>query len=342
MRRILHIDMDAFFASVEQKRNPELIGKPVIIGGDGDPKKRGVVSTASYEARKFGIHSGMPLRTAYKLCPNAIFLPVDYEEYLKVSKLVKNILKDISSIMEDVGIDEAFLDITELERSSEDIAREIKERIKEKTGLTCSIGIGPNKLLAKIASDMQKPNGLTILSEKDIPDRLWPLPARKLIGVGPKTEAYLKELGVQTIGDIASLPIDTLIKHFGKSFGNYLYYASRGIDESPLITHWEPKSMSREITFQKDTNDWQFMAKTLSALVKELIADMKLSNYTGKTITVKVKYHDFKTVTRAKTLEDYSIDIDKIRKAAFECFSRIELKKKVRLIGLRIGKLKKG
>ncbi len=333
--------MDAFFASVEQKRNPELIGKPVIIGGDGDPKKRGVVSTASYEARKFGIHSGMPLRTAYKLCPNAIFLPVDYEEYLKVSNLVKKILKDISPIMEDVGIDEAFLDISEIERPSEDIAREIKERIKKETGLTCSIGIAPNKLLAKIASDMQKPDGLTILSEKDIPARLWPLPARKLIGVGPKTEIYLKKLGIQTIGDIASLSLETLIRHFGRSFGNYLYYASRGIDESPLITHWEPKSMSREITFQRDTNDWQFMAKTLSMLIKELIEDMKRSNYAGKTVTVKIKFYDFKIVTRSKTLEDYTIDPEKIRRAAFECFNRIDLKKKVRLIGLRIGNLKK-
>jgi DNA polymerase-4 len=193
MRRILHIDMDAFFSSVEQKRHPELVGKPVVVGGEGDPAKRGVVSTASYEARKFGIHSAMPLRTAYSLCPEAIFVPVDYEEYSRVSGEVKAILKQFSPIIEDVGIDEAFLDISSIDRPSEEIAKEIKKRIKDETDLTCSIGIAPNKLLAKIASDMQKPDGLTIIMEDDIQRRIWPLSVRKLWGVGPKTEAYLKK-----------------------------------------------------------------------------------------------------------------------------------------------------
>ncbi|MDI6801444.1 MAG: DNA polymerase IV [Thermodesulfovibrionales bacterium] len=341
MRRILHIDMDAFFAAVEQKRHPELIGKPVVIGGDGDPTKRGVVSTASYEARKFGIHSAMPLRTAYKLCPGAVFLPVDYREYSRISRIVKNIPKEISPIMEDVGIDEAFLDISKIEKSSEEIAKEIKKRIKEETGLTCSIGIAPNKLLAKIASDMQKPDGLTILTERDIASHIWPMPVRKLQGVGPKTEAHLKGMGIETIGKLASMPIDKLIEHFGKSFGYYLYEASRGVDESPLITYWEPKSTSREITFQRDTDNWQFMAKTLAELSKEVVDDMCQTGYIGKTVTVKVKFHDFKIVTRAKTLDNYTISLDEIRKAAFECLSRIELKKKVRLIGMRIGKLEK-
>jgi DNA polymerase-4 len=341
MRRILHIDMDAFFAAVEQRRHPELIGKPVVIGGDGDPTKRGVVSTASYEARKFGIHSAMPLRSAYKLCPDAVFLPVDYREYSRVSKIVKNILKEISPIMEDVGIDEAFFDISQIEKSSEEIAKEIKKRIKDETGLTCSIGIAPNKLLAKIASDMQKPDGLTIITEDDVKSKICPLAVRKLWGVGPKTEAYLKGMGIKTVGELASLPLDILIEHFGKSFGNYLYNASRGIDESPLITHWEPKSTSREITFQKDTDNWQFMAKTLAELAKEVVDDMRQTGYIGKTVTVKVKFHDFKIVTRAKTLNDYTISLDEIRKAAFECLGRIDLKKKVRLIGVRIGKLEK-
>jgi DNA polymerase-4 len=170
-RRILHIDMDAFFSAVEQKRRPKLVGKPVVVGGEGDPTKRGVVSTASYEARKFGIHSAMPLRTAYKLCPDAVFLPVDYEEYSRVSEEVKAILREFSPIMEDVGIDEAFLDLSSFERPSEEIAREIKKRIKDETDLTCSIGIAPNKLLAKMASELQKPDGLTVIGENDIPDR---------------------------------------------------------------------------------------------------------------------------------------------------------------------------
>lgn len=215
--------MDAFFSSVEQKRHPELVGKPVVIGGDGDPTKRGVVSTASYEARKFGIRSAMPLRTAYKLCPEAVFLPVDYEEYSRVSSRFKDVLRGFTPILEDVGIDEAFLDISSVERSSEDIAKEIKKRIKEETDLNCSIGIAPNKLLAKIASDMEKPDGLTILTGEDIEKRIWPLPVRKLWGVGPKTEAYLKEkINIRTIGELAALPLEKLVEEFGESYGNYL------------------------------------------------------------------------------------------------------------------------
>ena len=199
MRRILHIDMDAFFAAVEQKRNPNLIGKALVIGGSGDPTQRGVVSTASYEARKFGIHSAMPLRTAHKLCPHAVFLPVDYREYARVSAKIKDILRKFCPLMQDVGIDEAFLDISQIDKPSEEIAKEIKMAIRQETGLTCSIGIAPNKLLAKIASDMQKPDGLTIIVKDDIENRIWPLPVRKLWGVGPKTEASLREIDIETI-----------------------------------------------------------------------------------------------------------------------------------------------
>ncbi|HMK50584.1 MAG TPA: DNA polymerase IV, partial [Thermodesulfovibrionales bacterium] len=244
MRRILHVDMDAFFAAVEEKRHPELRGKPVVIGGSGDPTKRGVVSTASYEARKYGIYSALPLRTAHKLCPHAFFLPVDYEEYSRVSRIIKDALRKTSSVMEDVGIDEAFLDITEVDMSSEQIASEIKKRIQDETGLTCSIGIAPNKLLAKIASDMQKPDGLTIIGDKDIETLIWPLPVRKLWGVGPKTEASLRGRGINTIGELASIPLEKLVEDYGESYGHYLHGASRGIDESPLVTHWEPKSVS--------------------------------------------------------------------------------------------------
>ena len=186
------MDMDAFFASLEQQRHPELKDKPVVIGGDGDPTKRGVVSTANYEARKHGIRSAMPLMTAYKHCRHAVFLPVDYDEYVRVSEIFKNTLRKFSPVMEDVGIDEAFLDLSDTDKDSEEIAQEIKQQIKEATGLSCSIGIAPNKLLAKISSDLQKPDGLTILSEQDIEQRIWILPVRKLWGVGPKTETSLK------------------------------------------------------------------------------------------------------------------------------------------------------
>ena len=341
MRKILHIDMDAFFAAVEQTRNPGLIGNPLIIGGSGDPTKRGVVSTASYEARKFGIHSAMPLRTAYKLCPHAVFLPVDYEEYSRVSEKIKSVLGEFSPIMEDVGIDEAFLDISQIDKSAEEIAKEIKTKIKQETGLTCSIGIAPNKLLAKIASDMQKPDGLTILTGGDVESRIWSLPARKLWGVGPKTENYLKEMGVETIGKLAAVPLDKLIERFGESYGRYLYDASKGIDESPLITHWEPKSTSREITFQSDINKWQDIARTLAELTREISNDLKQAGYKGKTITVKVRFSDFETHTRAKTIDKPTNSADEIRAAAFDCLKRFELKKKVRLVGIRVGGLEK-
>ena len=341
MRQILHIDMDAFFAAVEEQRHPELRGKPVVIGGSGDPTKRGVVSTASYEARKYGIHSALPLRTAYNLCPEAVFLPVDYDEYSRVSEIIKTVLKEISPIMEDVGIDEAFLDMSAIHKPPDEIAQEIKKRIKEETGLTCSIGVASNKLLAKIASDMQKPDGLTIIEEKDIEGRIWLLPVRKLWGVGPKTEASLKNIGINTIGELALMPVDRLVETYGQSYGHYLHEASGGIDESPLVTHWEPKSVSRETTFQTDTNNWQTIAKTIAELAEEVADDIKQKGYKGRTVTLKVRFSDFKTYTRAKTLNEPTDSIEDIRKAAFGCLKRIELKMKVRLIGVRITQFEK-
>ena len=335
MRRILHIDMDAFFAAVEQRRRPELAGKPVVIGGQGDPSKRGVVSTANYEARNYRVHSGMPLRTAHKLCPHAVFLPVDYDAYLRSSSQFKEILKTVSPIMEDVGIDEAFLDITDSGDSGETIAVMIKAGIKEKTGLTCSIGIAPNKLLAKIASDMKKPDGITILTEQEIGILLWPLPVRKLYGIGPKTETYLTGMGIDTIGQLAALSLDNLLEHFGKAYGRYLYDSSRGIDESPLITHWEPKSISRETTFQEDVKNWQIIAGTLADLAREVTADLQEHQYRAKTVSIKIRFSDFETFTRAITIPDFTDSEEVIRKAAFACLKRIELNKKVRLVGVR-------
>ena len=333
--------MDAFFAAVEEKKNPALIGKPVVIGGSGNPNKRGVVSTANYEARKYGIHSAMPLRTAHKLCPHAIFLPVDYESYLQTSQQFKAVLFSITPVMENAGIDEAFLDASAVPETPEIIADKIKTGVKEKTGLTCSIGIASNKLLAKIASDMRKPDGLTILNENDIEDKLWPLPIRKLYGIGPKTEAHLKKIEIETIGQLASLTLENLIEHFGNSYGQYLYDASRGIDDSPLITHWEPKSISRETTFQEDVKNWQSIARTLAELAREVVADMRDDGYSAKTVTIKIRFSDFQTLTRAKTMADYTNSEEEIRKAAFACLKRIELNKRVRLIGVRATNLAK-
>lgn len=337
--RILHLDMDAFFAAVEQLRRPELAGKPVVIGGSGDPTRRGVVSTASYEARRFGVHSAMPLRTALKLCPQCVFLPVDYREYSRVSSIIKGILFEITPLMEDVGIDEAYLDITGMAEPPEETARIIKKRISGKTGLTCSIGIAPNKLLAKMASDLRKPDGLTILEAKDVPNVIWPLAARKLPGVGPKTEAYLKGLGVNTVGELASMPIEELERHFGKSYGHYLHEASMGIHESPLVTSWEPKSISREETYETDTSDWQAIAKTLAFLLRDVVDSMRQEGYAARTVTVKIRFEDFKTLTRAVSLEAPTGSLELLRKAAFECLGRVEIKKRVRLVGVRVSGL---
>lgn len=335
------MDMDAFFAAVEQQRHPELKDKPVVIGGSGDPTKRGVVSTANYEARKYGIHSAMPLKTAYRLCPKAVFLPVDMDEYSRVSDIIKDILRTVSPVMEDVGIDEAFLDITDIDKSSEEIAAEIKEKIREATTLTCSIGIAYNKLLAKIASDMRKPDGLTIITPADIETVIWQLPVRKLWGVGEKTETHLKSMGIDTIGSLAAVPREKLIDEFGNSYGAFLYESSRGIDDSPLVTHWEPKSVSRETTYEVDTNNWQAIAKTLAELTKEVVADMKQRHYKCRTVTLKIRFSDFKTLTKAKTMDEHTDDTDAIRKAVFSCLGKVELKQKVRLVGVRASGLLK-
>jgi DNA polymerase-4 len=341
MARILHIDMDAFFAAVEVMRRPGLRGKPLVIGGSGDPTRRGVVSTASYEARKFGVRSAMPLRTALKLCPKCIFLPVDYREYSRVSRIIKDILQEFSPLMEDVGIDEAYLDLTGRPGSSEEIAGEIKKRIFDATGLTCSIGIAPNKLLAKISSDLQKPDGLTIIGLEDVRERIWPLAARKLPGIGPKTEEHLNSIGISTIGEVAAMGLDRLQGEFGKSYGQYLYEASTGVYESPIITHWEPRSISREETYEADTADWQTIARTLASLLKDVVDSLKEDGYRARTVTVKIRFEDFNTLTRAKTLPKETDSLETLRRAAFECLGRIEMKKRVRLVGARLSGLKK-
>jgi DNA polymerase-4 len=341
MRRILHVDMDAFFAAIELRRRPELRGRPVIVGGHGDPRARGVVSTATYEARKFGVRSGMPLRSAWRLCPQAVFLPVDFDAYSAESARIKAILHEFSPVLEDAGIDEAFLDLTGVAGDAPAIAREIKRRIREETGLTCSIGIAPNKLLAKIASDMDKPDGLTILSAEDLAPRVWPLPARKLPGVGPKTEARLAAFGVKTIGELAQTPVPTLVEQFGESHGHYLHEAAHGIDDSPLITHWEPKSMSREVTFERDTADWSRLTRTLLALSREVAEELRREGYRGRQVAVKLRYADFETHTHASTLDQATDDLATIRRAAAKCLARFARGRKVRLIGVRVGLLEK-
>jgi DNA polymerase-4 len=341
MRRIAHVDMDAFFAAIELKRRPELRGRPLVIGGRGDPHARGVVSTASYEARAFGIRSGMPLRTAWRRCPQAVFLPVDFDAYTRVSQQVKQLLREFSPVMEDAGIDEAFLDISLRPESAAEIGRAIQQRIGTHTGLTCSVGIAPNKLLAKIASDMEKPAGLTVLAREDVATRVWPLPVRKLWGVGPKTEARLARLGVRTIGELARLPAERLRAAFGPVHGQYLHEAAHGIDDSPLITHWEPKSLSHETTFQRDVGDWERLRRATAGLARELVERLRAEGYRARQLSVKLRYADFETHTHAVTLPAASDDPDTLQQAALRCLRRFPLTRKVRLIGVRVGALDK-
>lgn len=339
IRRVLHLDMDAFFAAVELLRRPDLKGKPLIIGGRGDPTRRGVVATATYEARKFGVRSGMPFRTAKRLCPDAVYLPTDFAEYTRWSQVFKHAMREVSPLFEDRGIDEAYLDISDLAASSEQIGQALKLRIERDTGMTCSIGIAPNKLIAKIASDLDKPDGLTILGAHDIPLRIWPLEARKIPGIGPKADERLRALGISTIGELAAASLEHLAAHFGAAMATFMRAAAQGRHDTPIVTQREPKSRSRETTFQEDVSDWQQIARTLAALSARVAEDLRARSYVGRTVGIKLRFADFHTVTRDRTLADPTNDARVIRKAVFECLGRIVLDRRVRLLGVRVTEL---
>ena len=339
-RVILHIDMDAFFAAVEIQQHPEYAGKPLVVGGRGNPQERGVVATASYEARQYGIHSAMPLREAYRRCPQAIFLPVDYQAYAEASEKVMAILQGFSPVTEIIGLDEAFLDITDTALGEPlELAKHIKARIKNELDLTASIGIAPNKLLAKMASDMQKPDGLTVIKPEEISKVLENMPASRLWGIGPKTEARLKQLGVRTIGQLARTPVEQLIEVFGEAFGRAMHEHAQGIDHSPVEPYHEPRSFSREVTFQRDTRNLPFLRQILYRLTKDAWQRLQEEGYQGKTVTVKIRYEDFVTITHAHTLPAFTDSFDDIWPAARALFNRFEWKKRVRLIGIRISAL---
>jgi DNA polymerase-4 len=338
-RRILHLDMDAFFASVELLRRPDLVGRPVIVGGRGDPTRRGVVATATYEARRFGVRSGMPMRTAHRLCPDAVFLPADFAEYTRWSRRFKAAMLAVSPRFEDRGIDEAYLDVTDLPEASEAIGRALKAAIRADTGMTCSIGIAPNKLLAKISSELDKPDGLTIVTPADVPVRIWPLEARRIPGVGPKADERLKAMGLHTIGDLARAPLEQLAAHFGTSYAIFLNTAANGRLDRPVVTEREPRSRSRETTYQEDTGDWQTIARTLAALCASVAADLHGRGYVGRTVGIKLRFADFETVTRDRTLAEATSDAATIRKAAFECLGRVTLDRRIRLVGVRVTEL---
>ncbi len=337
---ILHVDMDAFYAAVEQLRRPELRGKPVVVGGDGDPSKRGVVSTASYEARAYGIHSAMPLRTAYRLCPQAVFLPVDFTAYREVSERMHTILRETGARVQSMGFDEAFLDVSDLPESGEAVARAIRRRIADELHLTASVGVGPNKLVAKIASNLDKPDGLMVIPEDAVEARLAPLPATVLWGVGPKTGASLRErFKVRTVGELAAIPLEALQEAYGPHHGAHLYHTARGLDDSPVDTEWEPKSLSRERTFQVDLRRVETIKEVIVRLAGEVAADLREEGYRAATITLKVRFATFRTVTRSRTLAAAVDDDATLASTAVELLDRVTLDRPVRLLGVRAAKL---
>jgi len=359
-RRIAHLDMDAFYASVELLRYPELKGQPVAIGGrraqqpevlpDGtrhfarlkDYVGRGVLTTATYEARALGIHSGMGTMKAARLAPDAILLPVDFDAYRHYSRLFKAAVATIAPKIEDRGIDEIYIDLTSVEEESLDLARRLKQAVREATGLTCSIGITPNKLLSKICSDLQKPDGITIIGIEDLPSRIWPLPVRKINGIGPKASERLAGFGIATIAELAEQDRTFLMEHFGRSYGTWLYDAARGIDDSPVVTELEPKSISRETTFERDLHprhDRQQLGEVFTSLCQRVAGDLKRKGILGKTVGIKLRYEDFHTVTRDITLPEPTDDPLEIRRAAGACLKRVPLDKRLRLLGVRLSAL---
>jgi DNA polymerase-4 len=355
-RRIAHLDMDAFYASVELLRYPQLRGLPLVIGGRRrvaadepsgfarlrDYAGRGVATTATYEARAFGVHSGMGLMKAAKLAPDAVLLPADFEEYGRYSRLFKAAVREIAPLIEDRGIDEIYIDLTEVDGESGALARRIKDNVRRATGLSCSIGITPNKLLAKIASELDKPDGITILREEHIGSRIWPLPVRKINGVGPRSGSRLEEIGIATIGALAHTPLEILREHFGERQSRWLLEAANGRDDRPVVTSSEPKSLSRETTFERDLDavrDRAELSRILVNLCERVSSDLRRKGYTGRTIGVKLRYADFRIVTRDATIDSATDDPLAILAAARACLKRVQLDRRLRLLGVRVGTL---
>ena len=339
-RIIFHLDMDHFFTAVEERERPEYKGKPVIVGANPKGGKgRGVVSTCNYEARSFGVRSGMPISKAWKLCSEAIYLPVNYELYVKVSNEIMDMLRKYTDKFEQWGIDEAFLDVTSKAKDyaeAEALARQIKREIYEKEKLTCSIGIGPNKLVAKIASDFQKPDGLTIVKQEEAEKFLAPLPVRKLLWVGRKTEQKLKAVGINTIGDLARYDPTVLAETFGV-MGTQIYLMAHGIDKSEVEERGEIKSISRDVTFEEDTSNFEFILNTLDSLSEQVHSDALKQNLCFKTITVKVRYENFETHTHSKTLPLITNRLQDLKKTARELMQDyLRLDRKIRLVGVKV------
>ncbi len=382
IRRIAHLDMDAFYASVELLRYPQLKGLPVVIGGgrrreddllgrlalaypdqtwtqddlaaiplDFFPRLagytgRGVITTATYAARQFGVGSAMGLMKAAKLCPQAILLPVDFAQYRHYSQRFKSIILDIAPVMENRGVDEVYIDFTEVPGGQREggrvLARLIQKAIFDDTGLTCSVGVAPNKLLAKMASEFNKPNGISVVLEDDLQPLIWPLACRKINGIGPKSDEKLQSHGIRTIGDLAARDADWLVANFGNKTGAWLHHAAWGRDHRPVVTSSEPVSMSRETTFERDLHavrDKAELGAVFTRLCEQVAHDLQRQGYVGKTIGIKLRFDDFSIVTRDHTLPHYIDSAEGIRAAAGQCLKRAPLAKRLRLLGVRVGSL---
>ncbi len=360
MRTIAHLDMDAFYASVDLLRYPELRGRPVVIGGRrlsapergadgqyrfarlGDYRGRGVVTTATYEARAFGVHSGMGLMKAGQLAPDAVLLPADFDAYRSYSRQFKEAVRDRAAQVEDRSIDELFIDLTEVPGEPVETARGIRDAVQTETGLSCSVGLAPNKLLAKIASDLEKPAGMTVLAEEELETRIWPLGVGKVNGIGPKATQRLQALGITSIGDLAQADLYRLRQHFGETYAWWLHQAAHGRDDSPVVTERQPKSFSRESTFERDLHpraDREALTRILVGLCERVAADLRTKGYSGRTVGIKIRYSDFRTVTRDLTLEAWTDDPQRILAASRECLRRLPLDRPLRLLGVRVSKL---
>ena len=372
-RWIAHLDMDAFYASCELLRYPELAGLAVVIGGgrrhqpellaDGTRRfatldgytGRGVITTATYPARALGVNSGMGLMKAALRAPQAVLLPVDFELYRQYSRRFKAAVAELTPVIEDRGIDEIYIDLSDHPGAQDAvahdpyggvraIARDLKNNVRRATGLSCSVGITPNKLLSKIASELDKPDGLALLTQDDLAERIWPLPVRRVNGIGPKAGAKLAALGIETIGQLAARPLDGLVQQFGRSYGAWLFEASHGIDERAVVTHSEPVSMSRETTFERDLHarrDKAELGAVFTQLATQVAADLQKKGYLGRTIGIKLRFEDFKTVTRDMTIELPTAEAATIRLAAGLCLKRVDLARRIRLLGVRVGALQR-
>ncbi len=341
----MHIDLDAFYASVEQRENPELKGRPVVIGAD--PKNgqgRGVVATCSYEARKFGIKSAMPISKAWKLCPQGIYLRPNFPLYARVSNNIMAIARKYADKFEQMSIDEAFLDVTNKARDLEDasrLAEKLKEEIMGKEKISSSVGIGPNKLIAKLASDFKKPDGLIVVKPEDVEKFINPLDAGDLPGIGPKTEAILKEMKIETVEQLGKINAEDLARIFGK-FGHRMHEMARGIDQSEVTEEYEIKSVGREVTFEEDVQDSKVIMNSIEKLVDEFHQEIISENMQFKTVGIKIRYENFETHTRAKTFPYYTNEKNTIINTAKDLVVPFLNRMKIRLVGVRVSGLKFG